>query len=111
MVEPYQVSREVGRVTSAEVWVAKDDGSELVRAGAIAAVSRDYTGSVTVRLSGGEQSAVTLVTVVSHEGKHTPDDLHRQLIRAVAEQADAAEPAVIHPVWDEQGWTWATEPL
>jgi hypothetical protein len=98
-------------VTAAEVWVAKDDGSELVRAAAIAAVSRDYTGSVTVRLSGGEQSAVTLVTVVSHEGKHTPDDLHRQLLRALAQLADTAQGAVVRPVWDERGWTWTTEPL
>ena len=98
-------------MAAAEVWVAKDDGSELVRAEAIAAVSRDYTGSVTVRLSGGEQSAVTLVTVVSHEGKHTPDDLHRQLLRALAQLADTAQAAVVRPVWNEQGWTWATEPL
>jgi hypothetical protein len=98
-------------MAAAEIWVAKDDGSELVRAGDIAAVSRDYTGTVAVRLSGGEQATVTLVTVVSHEGKHTPDDFHRQLIRAVAQLADAAQAAVVRPVWDEQGWTWAAEPL
>jgi len=96
---------------AAEIWVAKDDGTELVRARTIAAVSRDYTGTVTVRLSGGEQSAVTLVTVVSPQGKHTPDDFHRQLIRTVAQLADAAQAAVVRPVWDEQGWIWATEPL
>lgn len=95
-----------------DLWVAKDDGSELVRAEAIAAVSRDYTGTVTVRLSGGEQSAVTLVTVVAHEGKHTPEDFHRQLIRAVAQLADTAQAAVVRPVWDDdQGWAWATGPL
>ena len=94
-----------------DVWVAKDDGSEIVRAEAIAAVSRDYTGTVTVRLSGGEQSAVTLVTVVSHEGKHTPEDFHRQLIRAVAQLGDTAQTAVVHPVWDDQGWAWVIEPL
>jgi hypothetical protein len=95
-----------------DVWVAKDDGSELVRAGTIAAVSRDYTGTITARLSGGEQSAVTLVAVVSHEGKHTPEDFHRQLIRVVAELADTAQAAVIRAVWDDdQGWAWAIEPL
>jgi hypothetical protein len=98
-------------MAAAEVWVAKEDGSELVRAGTIAAVSRDYTGTITVRLSGGEQSAVTLVTVISHEGKHTPDDFHRQLLRAVAQLADTAEAIVVRPVWDEQGWAWATEQL
>ncbi|HEY9240809.1 MAG TPA: hypothetical protein VIP48_02415 [Streptosporangiaceae bacterium] len=98
-------------MAASEVWVAKDDGSELVRAGAIAAVSRDYTGTVTVRLSGGEQSAVTLVTVASHGGKHTPDDFHRQLLRAVAQLADAAQAAVVRPVCDDHGWRWANEPL
>jgi len=94
-----------------KVWVAKDDGSDLVRAEAIVAVGRDYTGTVTVRVSGSEGSAVTLVTVVSHEGKHTPDDFHRQLLRVVAQLSDAAQAAVVRPVWDKQGWHWATEPL
>jgi hypothetical protein len=93
-----------------EVWVAKEDGSELVRAEAIAAVGRDYNGTVTVRLS-GEGSAVTLVTVASHEGKHTPDDFHRQLVRVVAQLSDAAQAAVVRPEWDKHGWRWATEPL
>ena len=94
-----------------EVWVAKDDGSDLIRAEAIVAVGRDYTGTITVRLSGGEGSAVTLVTVVSHEGKHTPDDFHRQLARVVAQLADAAQATVVSPVSDDNGWHWATEPL
>jgi hypothetical protein len=94
-----------------EVWVAKDDGSDLVRAEAIVAVGRDYTGTVTVRLSGGEGSTVALVTVASHEGNHTPDDFHRELVRVVAQLSDAAEGAVVRPVWDDHGWRWATEPL
>src|SRR5579859_346103 len=98
-------------MTAPEVWVAKDDGSELVRAGAIVAVSRDYNGTVTIRLSGGEGAAVTLVPVASHEGKHTPDDFHRQLVRVVAQLADAAQAIVVRPVWDDHGWHWATEPL
>ena len=99
-------------MTAPKVWVAKDDGSDLVRAEAIVAVGRDYTGTVTVRLNGGgEGSAVTLVAVASHEGKHTPDDFHRQLVRVVAQLSDAAQAAVVRPVWDDQGWRWATEPL
>jgi hypothetical protein len=94
-----------------KVWVAKDDGSDLIRGEAIVAVGRDYTGTITVRLSGGEGSAVTLVAVASHEGKHTPDDFHRQLVRVVAQLADAAQATVVIPVWDEHGWRWATEPL
>jgi hypothetical protein len=93
-----------------EVWVAKDDGIDLVRADAIVAVGRDYTGTVTIRLR-GEPTIVTLVTVVSHEGKHTPDDFHRQLVRVVAQLSDAAQAAVVRPVWDKHGWRWATEPL
>ncbi len=93
-----------------EVWVAKDDGSDLIRAEAIAAVGRDYTGTVTVRLGGGEGSAVTLVTVVSHEGKHTPDDFHRQLVGVVAQLADAAQASVVCPVWGGHGWRWAPGP-
>ena len=94
-----------------KVWVAKDDGSDLIRAEAIAAIGRDYTGTITVRLSGGEGSAVTLVTVVSHEGKNTPDDFHRQLVGVVAQLVDAAEATVVSPAWDEHGWRWVTEPL
>jgi hypothetical protein len=94
-----------------EVWVAKDDGTDLVRAEAIAAVGRDYNGTVTIRLSSGEGSAVTLVAVASHEGKHTPGDFHRQLVRVVAELSDAAQATVVSPVWDDHGWRWATEPL
>ena len=52
------------------------------------------------------------MAVASHEGKHTPDDFHRQLIRVVAQLADAAQAAVVRPAWDEhQGWHWVTEPL
>ena len=54
---------------------------------------------------------MTLVTVASHEGKHTPDDFHRQLVRVVAQLADAAQATVVSPVSDDHGWRWATEPL
>ena len=94
-----------------EVWVAKDDGSDLIRAEAIVAVGRDYNGTITIRLNSGEGSAMTLVAVASHEGKHTPHDFHRQLVRVVAELADAAQATVVSPVWDDHAWRWATEPL
>ncbi|HEY2127029.1 MAG TPA: hypothetical protein VGH77_07575 [Streptosporangiaceae bacterium] len=95
-----------------DVWVATDDGSDIVRAGDIAAVGRDYNGTVTARLGDGDGSAVTLVAVAAHEGKHTPEDFHRQLIRAVAQLSDAAQAAVVRPAWDErQGWYWVTDPL
>jgi hypothetical protein len=91
-----------------DVWVAKEDGSNVIRAAAIAAVGRDYNGNVTARLSGGEQSVVTLVTDDEHVG-NTPADFHVQLLRIVARLADTAEPAIIRPVRDEQeGWRWVT---
>jgi hypothetical protein len=95
-----------------DVWVAKEDGSEIVRAENIEVVSRDYSGTITARLSGGEGSSVTLVAVAPHEGKHTPDGFHRQLIRVVAQLSDAAGAALVRPQWDEpHGWHWVNEPL
>jgi hypothetical protein len=95
-----------------DVWVAKEDGSEIVRAGDIEVVSRDYNGTITARLSGGEGSAVVLVAVTPDEGKQTPDGFHRQLIGAVAQLSDAAGAALVRPEWDEpHGWRWVSEPL
>ena len=99
-------------MSAPDVWVVKDDGTDIVRAETIAAVGRDYNGNVTARLAGGEGSAVTLVAVAPHEGKHTPDDFHRQLIRVISQLSDAAGAAVIYPAWDEQqGWHWVTGAL
>ncbi len=95
-----------------DVWVAKDDGSDLVRAEAIAAVGRDYNGNVTVRLAGGEGSAVTLVAADSQDGGHTPDDFHRQLIEILSQLSDTAETVMVRPVYDgPEGWRWVTGPL
>lgn len=94
-----------------DVWVARDDGSDVVRAEAIVAVGRDYNGNITARLAGGEGSAVTLVAVAHNEGQHTPDDFHHLLIRVVSQLSDAAGAAVVRPVYDEGGWHWVTGPL
>src|SRR5258708_35555673 len=100
-----QTSWEGARMASPDVWVAKDDGSDIVRAAAIAAVGRDHNGNVTARLVGGEGSAVTLVAHDQHEGKHPPGDFHRQLIAVVAQLSDAAEAVCISPGYDEpHGW-------
>lgn len=94
------------------VWVAKDDGSDIIRADAIAGVGRDYNGTITARLAGGEGSAVTLVAASMPDGPHPPIDFHRQLIRVVAELSHAADAAVVRPVSEEHhGWRWVTEPL
>lgn len=99
-------------MASTDVWVAKDDGSDIVRAEAIAAIGRDYNGNVTARLAGGEASTVTLVKLGAHEIRHTPEDFHRQLIGIVAQLSDAAGTVVVRPVCDEpDGWHWITEAL
>ena len=95
-----------------DVWVAKADGSDIVRATAIVGVGRDYNGNITVRLSGGEQTAVTLVHGDVPDRVRAPDDFHRQLLKVTAELSDTAEPAIVRPVFDaERGWRWHTEHL
>jgi hypothetical protein len=99
-------------MSAPEVWVAKDDGSDFVRAQAIAAVGRDYNGAVTARLNGLEGTPVTLVMPDAQDGTDTPEDFHRQLIRVIAELSATAEAVLVRPVCAEpRGWRWMTEPL
>jgi hypothetical protein len=98
-------------VDARTVWVAKDDGSDIIRAGAVAGVGRDYNGNITARLAGGEGSAVTLVAPTPG-GPSTPADFHRQLIKLATELSHADEASVVRPVCDdENGWQWINEPL
>jgi hypothetical protein len=102
----------VRRVSAQVVWVAKDDGSDIIRADTIAGVGRDYNGNITARLAGGEGSTVTLVAPGGSDGLHTPKDFHRQLIKIVAELSHAAEATIVRPICDEaHGWRWANEPM
>jgi hypothetical protein len=99
-------------VDAPTVWVTKDDGSEIIRADIIVGVDRDYSGNISARLAGAENSAVTLVVPGTADGPHTPIDFHRQLVRMIAELSHAAEAIVVRPASDEQhGWQWVTEPL
>jgi len=101
----------VRRVDASAVWVTKDDASDIIRADTIAGVGRDYNGNITVRLAGGEGSAVTLVAPTSGSPS-TPDGFHRQLIKILAELSNAEEPRVVRPVCDERnGWQWVNEPM
>jgi hypothetical protein len=94
-------------MTAADVWVAKDDGSDIVRASAIIGVGRDYNGDITARLADAGQAVVTLVATDSQQGSHTPDDLHLRLLRIIARLSDTAEPAIVRPAYEEpDGWTW-----
>jgi hypothetical protein len=95
-----------------DVWVANDEGSEIVRARDIASATRDYDGNVTVRLTGGESAVVTVCGQRAHRDEQRPDDFHRQLIRVVAELSDAAGAFLVRAVHDEtQGWRWVSEQL
>jgi hypothetical protein len=95
-----------------DVWVAKDDGSDIVRAAAIVGVGRDYNGNITARLSGGDIAVVTLVAESAHDAPPTPDDFHRQLLKVVAELSDTSEPAIVRAAHeDPDGWKWRIWPL
>src|SRR5260221_11194374 len=83
-----------------DVWVAKDDGTEFIRAGDIAAVSLDYNGNVTARLVGGAAALVTLGAHRSQDDEHRPEQLHRQLIRILAELSDSSGFQLIRPAQD-----------
>jgi hypothetical protein len=95
-----------------DVWVANDDGTEIVRAPDIAVASLDYDGNVNVRLAGGDGAVVTVVAHRAHREERRPDDFRRQLIRVIAELSDAAGAFLVRAVHDEtRGWQWVTEPL
>jgi hypothetical protein len=103
---------EVGRMNTPDVWIAKDDGSDIVRATAIVGVGIDYNGNITARLGHGEGATVTLADQGRQHGVRPPADFHRQLMRIIAQLSDASGAFLVRPVHDEaHGWTWATEPL
>ena len=95
-----------------DVWVANDEGTEIIRARDIAMASLDYNGNVIVRLAGADGAVVTVVAHRAHQEEHRPDDFHRQLIRVIAELSDSAGAFLTRAVHDEtRGWQWVTEPL
>ena len=95
-----------------DVWVANDEGTELIRARDITVANLDYNGNVKVRLAGADGVVVTVVAHRAHHEEHRPGDLHRQLVRVITELSDAAEAVLVRAVHDEtRGWQWVTEPL
>jgi hypothetical protein len=57
-----------------DVWVASDEGTEIIRARDIAMASLDYDGNVIVRLAGADGAVVTVVTNREHRQERRPDD-------------------------------------
>ena len=94
-----------------DVWVAKEDGSDIVRAAAIVGITIGYNGNITAQL-GGAGATVTLADPGREHGTHPADDFHRQLIRIIAQLSDASGAFLVRPEHDERGhWQWVTEPL
>jgi hypothetical protein len=95
-----------------DLWVTNDEGTEIIRARDIAAVSLDYNGNVTARLAGHNSTVVTLVAHRTHLEEDKPGDLHRQLLRVMAQVGDSSGAHVVRPVRDpSHGWEWVSEPL
>jgi len=99
-------------VEAPDLWVASDDGTEIIRARDIAAVVLDYNGNVSARLSGYDGTLVTLVAHREHHDEARPGDLHRALLRVMAQLGDSSGAHIVRPVHDEaRGWEWVGEPL
>ncbi|HJY68987.1 MAG TPA: hypothetical protein VJ254_19870 [Streptosporangiaceae bacterium] len=95
-----------------DVWVANDEGTEIIRARDIAMASLDYNGNVIVRLAGAEGAVVTVVAHRAHQEERRPDDFHRQLVCVIAGLSDTAGTFLVRAVHDEaRGWQWVTESL
>jgi hypothetical protein len=95
-----------------DVWVAGDDGCNIVRAAAIVGVGIDHDGSIVARLGHGEGGSVILANPGQGDGAHPADDFHRQLISIIAQLSDASGAFLVRPAHDEaSGWRWVTEPL
>ena len=95
----------------ADVWVVKDDGTEIIRAREIAAVHLDHDGNVTARLA-GDIARVTLLSGRTSHDERRPGDFHRELLRVVAQLSDSSGAHLVRPAHDEsRGWMWVSEPL
>jgi hypothetical protein len=95
-----------------DIWVAKDDETEIIRAREIAAVNLDYDGNITARLAGGDATLVTLVRGRTRHDEHRPGDFHRELLRVVAQLAGSPGAHLVRAVHDEsRGWMWVSESL
>jgi hypothetical protein len=94
--------------TEPEIWIATSDGLNMIRADALVVVRIDGD-RVTGQLHDEAKVSVTLVDGTT--GPHPSPDLHRQLIRMIAELADTSGAHLVRPLSDDRGWRWTTESL
>ncbi|WP_344895564.1 hypothetical protein [Actinomadura meridiana] len=93
-----------------EVWISAADGCDMVRADAIVILRLDNTGRLTAQLRDEAKVSVTLLEG-SSGGGHPPADLHRRLIRMIAELADSSGVQLIRAQHEKDGWRWVSESL
>ena len=91
------------------VWIATSDGRGMIRADAIAAVQLGDDGTVIAQLTGEAEPVLTVAA--GSGGTPMPADFHRQMIRAIAELADASGALLVRAHRDDHGWRWVTDPL
>ncbi|MFG2002142.1 hypothetical protein ACGFNU_23620 [Spirillospora sp. NPDC048911] len=95
--------------TATEIWIAGNDGHDMIRADAIVLLRLDMTGRLTAQL---RDDAKVTVTLLDGGGTgHPPGDFHRRLLQTVAELADSSGARLVRPERDDKGWRWLSEPL
>jgi hypothetical protein len=95
--------------TVTEIWIAGNDGHDMVRADAIVRLRLDATGRLTAQLR--DEAKVTVTLLDGSASGHPPDDFHRRLLQIITELADSSGARLIRPEHDDKGWHWRTEPL
>ncbi|TDD88016.1 hypothetical protein [Actinomadura rubrisoli] len=95
--------------TNTEVWIAANDGQDMIRADAIVVLRLDESGRLTAQLRDEARITVTLLEGSSHD--QPPKDFHRQLIQKVAELADSSGARLMYAQHDGGTWRWITERL
>ncbi len=95
-----------------DVWVANDEGTEIIRARISRWPAWTTTATSSCAWPGADGAVVTVVAHRAHQEERLRDDFHRQLIRVIAELSDAAGAFLTRAVHDEtRGWQWISEPL
>lgn len=95
--------------TTTEVWIAGNDGHDMVRADAIVLLRLDDAGRLTAQLR--DEAGATVTLLDGGAAEHPPADFHRRLLQVVNELADSSGSRLVRPHHDGKGWRWLSEPL